>query len=250
MNFENKNTNNRPSSKIKTINPNNNYKENVLIQKKKGAMLQDLKKELADAENFLEKANKEYMNYKAIESKKEKSQNNPIDEAAIKFIEKTLEEKNMLKRPNIDDNKIPLKQFLKENSLASKSPLENHITYTSEYKNSVTTSVAITNNNLENTNFDNGFYLSNPSKENLNLQKRETNEKLNPKDFKTENTLLTRYKKQLKVNGFPDIGNIYCLTEYDQELLFKFFDYILIKKSNENGDKLKLKKMVKRNFWT
>jgi len=53
-----------------------------------------------------------------------------------------------------------------------------------------------------------------------------------------------RYKKQLKSSGFPEIGNIIWEKEDDKILLFKFFDYIIMKKSNENNERMKLKKNV------
>jgi hypothetical protein len=247
MSFENKNTNNRPSSKMKAsinnnCNPNNN-RENIANQKKKLSTQHDLKKELADAEIFLEKANKEFMNYKTKETKMDYVENNFINDSAIKFIEKTLEEKNILKKQS--NNKIPLQQFLKENTLPNNSPLlETNTANPLDIKTSTTTSFANTNNNLENSNFHNGCYSSNPSRENLEFLNKDKIENLISKDLFGENNLMIRYKKQLKTNGFPEIGSIYCQTENDQELLFKFLDYVLIKKSNENGDKLKLKKTV------
>jgi len=271
MSFENKNTNNRTSSKAKApinnINSNNNSyayfnnnKESLVNKKKKALVSEDLKKELAEAESFLEKANKDFLNLKTTkETKKEITSDyytyTCIDDAAMKFIQKTLEEKNILTKQSLN-NKIPMQQFLKENEMqthsSSATTIEKNSIFINQHENVnslIATSVANTNNNVENSNFDNNFYLSNQSKENVDLQLKSQETKnqnlLFSKDYLGgENNLMSRYLKQLKSHGFPDIGKIFCQSENDMQLLFKFFDYILIKKSNENGDKLKLKKTV------
>lgn len=241
MSFENKNLNTRPSSNIKAPFDNyNNLNKNKQILTNKRKILtksEDLEKELAEAESYLEKANREFMNFKSKEVKKE---NNSDDNAAVKFIEKTLEEKNDLKKQS--NTKISLHEFLKEKSLQEKSSLENNV-ITNTISN--TSFVAFTNNNLENSNFDKNFFLSDPGVEKSEHSNRNRNENLTSKNFIHENNLMNRYRKQLRANGFPELGSLFCESESDQELLYKFFDYILIKKSNENGDKLKLKKTVK-----
>lgn len=246
MSFDNKNTNNRPPSKNRAPgNISSNYynnRESFFNKKKKASTSEDLKRELAEAESFLEKANKEFINFKTKEINRENNAYSHINDAAIKFIEKTLEEKNNIKKKS--NLKIPLQEILKENFFPNNSQIENNFTKQQENKNSIATSVAITNNNVENTNFDNNFYMSNPSREISDLKSKDKNENFISKDFFGENSLMSRYKKQLRTNGFPEIGNVYCQNENDQHLLFKFLDSILIKKSNETGDKLKLKKTV------
>jgi hypothetical protein len=54
---------------------------------------------------------------------------------------------------------------------------------------------------------------------------------------------LLKYKKQLKSFGFPDIGLIYYSDE-DKPKILSFFDFIIMKKSAENEEKLKYKKQI------
>lgn len=54
---------------------------------------------------------------------------------------------------------------------------------------------------------------------------------------------LLKYKKQLKSFGFPDIGLIYYSDE-DKSKVLSFFDFIIMKKSTENEEKLKYKKQI------
>ncbi len=261
MSFENKenkdnrdNAKNRPLSRTKTTaNANLVNKEIALNKKKKVATSEELKRELEEAENFLQKANKDFQNFKAKETRKNNIDFNSDNDSALKFIEKTLEENGVLRKRN--NPKMPLKEFLKENSNQNKNTfetnLDNNCNNTLQNKDCFNSPES--KNNLEISKFNNNFNLSDLSRDNSNNQtpkdKKQNNIPCNDftnKDieFIAENNLLNKYRKQLRANGFPELGNILFSNENDQELLFKFFDYILIKKSNENGEKLKLKKTV------
>jgi hypothetical protein len=55
---------------------------------------------------------------------------------------------------------------------------------------------------------------------------------------------LIKYQKQLKSFGFPQIGNFYFSIDEDKEKTLKFFDFLIMKKSNENDEKMKYKKQI------
>jgi hypothetical protein len=55
---------------------------------------------------------------------------------------------------------------------------------------------------------------------------------------------LLKYKKQLKSVGFPEIG-VFAFPNLDEkEKTLKFFDFVIIKKTSENEEKIKFKKQL------
>lgn len=275
MNFENK-----PNSKIlrnnnanpTNINNNENRINPNLLKKKKTNITntnEELKRELEEAENFLQKANKDFINFKL----KEKSEpdnhskmnacNNkmPVNDKEMLFLENTIKE---IKRHN--ENKISLKQFLSENEKnldQQKSDKLISIKYNNTNSNS---NIPFSHNIIEATQLDlnqinqNQLFDSQISQvqdkliienENLLVTNRVTNnDDLQGKSFfQPDKNLMMRYRKQLKANGFPELGEIYVKSELDQDFLFKFLDFILIKKIHENGDKMRLKTNVKLSHY-
>jgi len=237
------------SSKIKESENQNFYhldpKQKFQKVKKNRMASEDLKKEIKEAENFLEKANKDFLNIK----KKENKESDSNMDSTIRFIEKTLEE-NKLKNNNFNSNssKMSIQTFLNENNLnPSFAQIKTFNKDSINIIEDLNSCIMNKQNNEIIVNFDNNS-LSNFKNDFNENKKIENLENSSLKEFLGENLLMNRYRKQLKSNGFPEFGNIFFREEKDQELLYKFFDHLLIKKSNENGDRLKLKKTVNEFF--
>jgi hypothetical protein len=84
-----------------------------------------------------------------------------------------------------------------------------------------------------------------------NLSNSANDNRENPNFTFTDNKIntildsqLIKYQKQLKSFGFPLIGNFYFSSDEDKEKTFKFFDFLIMKKSTENEEKMKYKKQI------
>jgi hypothetical protein len=82
--------------------------------------------------------------------------------------------------------------------------------------------------------FDNESGLNNNILKDENIEQNSTN-------IECDEDIL-RYRKQLKSYGFPEIGNMSFLNIEEKEKTLKFLDFLILKKTNENGERVKFTK--------